>query len=98
MTRDEIADRDIALLPALLGRPFAERQRGVPLGEAIAHDIRREARDRDAAGVGDDEGNLRLGGQRRDRGRLGRTDDAEEELNMLARDELLRDALADFGL
>ena len=50
MAGDEVADRGIAGLPALLGRPFADRIGLLPQREGDPRDIGRDARDRDAGG------------------------------------------------
>ena len=96
MPRDEVADGRVARFPPLLCRPFADRIALLPKRERHPRDIRRDARDRRAAGGdADQERHLRFGGQRRDRRRDRRQDHAGQQLHMLAGNQLLRQPFAD---
>ena len=65
----------------------------MPERERDARDIRRFRRDRGRGGVHHDQGDLGLGHQRGDRHRVGRVDDAGEELYVVASDQLLCQSL-----
>src|SRR6516225_2085285 len=99
MTGNEVADRGVGLLPALLRGPFANWITLLPKRERDARDIRRDPRNsRAAGGNADEQRHFRLGGQRRDRRGDRRQDYAGQQLHMLARDQFLSQPLADFRI
>src|SRR5207342_437703 len=98
MSWNEIADGRVGLLPTLLSGPFAERKSSLPLGERYARDIGRDARNSNAGRISDDEWNLGLGRQWCNRRSDRRTHHAEQNLHLIARDEFLRDSLANLGV
>ncbi len=79
-------------------RPLAERIAGLPQGERKARDVGRARRDHRGAGVHDDEGDLGLGRERRDRHRVGREDHPREQVHLVAHDQLLRELLGLVGV
>jgi hypothetical protein len=98
MAGDKVADRGISLFPSLLGGPFTDRVALLPEGKGDPRDIGRETRDlHPGRGNAEQERHLGLDGQRRDRGGGRRQHDAHKELNMIARDQLLREPFADLG-
>src|SRR6266481_2091963 len=99
MPRDKVADRGIALLPALLRRPFPDRIALLPERERHSRDIGRDARNCGAAGGdADQQRHLRLGGQWCYRRSHRRQNYAGQELHVLAGDQLLSQPLADFRI
>ena len=98
MPRDEVADRDIGRFVALLGRPLAHRQADLPQRERDAHDIGREAGQGDAGRERHHERQFGLGGQGRHRGGIRRSQDAGQQLHVIAGDQFLRQTLRDVGV